>query len=307
MSGGDLAQTRAGAALWSYALLLFAGGLWGVTFSLAKLATESGAHPLGINFWQALFGSLMLLAFIAIRRSGLPLDRTHLAFYLICGLLGTVIPGALLFYAARHLPAGVLSITIATVPIMTYLLAFVVRLDRLTPARMLGVVLGILGVILIATPESSLPDPATAPWVVAAVIAAACYAAENLFIAARKPADSGAVTVLCGMLLMGTLVMAPVVVATGSFVALPWSPFDWGQVELSILGMAAINVISYGLFVYLVTRSGPVFASQTAYVVTLSGVFWGIALFAEQHSLWIWAALLLMMAGLTLVKPRETS
>ena len=108
--------------------------------------------------------------------------------------------------------------------------------------------------------------------------------------------------VLCGMLLMSTLVMAPVTAATGSFVPLSW---PWGLVEAMMLAMAVINVISYGLFVYLVTRAGPVFASQMAYVVTLSGVLWGMALFAEQHSLWIWAALLLMMASLTLVKPRE--
>jgi drug/metabolite transporter (DMT)-like permease len=44
-----------------------------------------------------------------------------------------------------------------------------------------------------------------------------------------------------------------------------------------------------------------------AYVVTLSGIVWGIAIFGEQHSLWIWAALAAMMAALILVTPRARS
>ena len=111
MTEGDLTRPSPAATLWSYGLLLFAGGIWGATFSLAKLATESGAHPLGINLWQAVFGAAFLLTFIAARRRPLPLDRAHLTFYLVCALLGTVIPGSLFFYAARHLPAGVLSIS----------------------------------------------------------------------------------------------------------------------------------------------------------------------------------------------------
>ena len=46
------------------------------------------------------------------------------------------------------------------------------------------------------------------------------------------------------------------------------------------------------------------FAAQTAYVVTLSGVLWGIVIFGEQHSPWIWGALAVMLIGLALVTPR---
>ena len=69
--------------------------------------------------------------------------------------------------------------------------------------------------------------------------------------------------------------------------------------------MAAINVVAYGLFLYLVIYAGPVFASQTAYVVTLSGVFWGILIFNESHSVWIWLSMALMIVALSLVQPRQ--
>ena len=95
-----------------------------------------------------------------------------------------------------------------------------------------------------------------------------------------------------------------VALATDSF-AFPLVPFT--VVEGAVISMAAINVVAYGAFIYLVAAAGPVFASQMAYLVTISGVAWGIVLFDEQHSSWIWTALLIMMTGLTLVQPRKIS
>ncbi len=47
--------------------------------------------------------------------------------------------------------------------------------------------------------------------------------------------------------------------------------------------------------------SGPVFASQCAYAVTISGVIWGIIIFSEQHGIWI--SVIVMLLGLVLVSP----
>jgi len=88
------------------------------------------------------------------------------------------------------------------------------------------------------------------------------------------------------------------VIATDSFVSFAW---PWGTTEWAIVGMAAINVVSYWLFIYLVGTTGPIFASQMAYLVMVSGVLWGILIFAESHSGWIWGALGVMLAGLALV------
>ena len=52
---------RPATPFWAWAVLLFMGVAWGLTFSLAKIATAGGAHPLGITFWQALFGAAIVL------------------------------------------------------------------------------------------------------------------------------------------------------------------------------------------------------------------------------------------------------
>lgn len=280
--------------------MLIGGGGWGLTFSLAKIATDTGAHPLGLALWQGVLGGAMVLGYSFIRKVPIPLDGAHLRFYLVCGLLGTAIPSTLFFYAADHIPAGVLSIIIAFVPIMAFAVAAIMGLDRLTPLRLFGVALGLVAIVMMTAPEASLPDPGMVPWLAFGIGAAVCYALENNYIALRRPMGTGPVTILCGMFVAAAIALAPAVAATGTFVPLK-SPL--GTIELCVVAMAVINVVSYGLFLHLVSETGPVFASQMAYLVTIFGVFWGVVLFGEQHSPWIWGALIVMLAGLTLVKP----
>jgi drug/metabolite transporter (DMT)-like permease len=123
-----------------------------------------------------------------------------------------------------------------------------------------------------------------------------------MVIALRMPDTADPFMVAGGMHLMATAILAPVVLASGSFVTLAW---PWGEVEWAIVGLSALNALAYSLFIYLVNRAGPVFASQTAYVVTLSGVFWGMAIFGEAHSTWVWLSLFVMLAGLAMVTPRK--
>jgi drug/metabolite transporter (DMT)-like permease len=288
--------------LLAWAILLVAGGSWGATYSLAKIAAESGAHPLGIALWQGIVGAAILTITETARRRRLPLDRRHLWFYLLCGLLGTAIPSTLYYYAAPHLPAGVLAITLGLTPLITFLGAVALRVDQYASRRLLGVFLGVAAVLMIALPETSLPERAAAIWVVAALAAALSYATENLLIAKIRPPRTESLTLLLGMMLVATIALLPVVLATGSFTALAW---PWGTVEWAIVGMAAINVFSYWLFIYLVTATGPIFATQMAYVVMVSGVLWGMLIFGESHSAWIWGALAVMLTGLALVGQRS--
>ncbi|MBT3172574.1 MAG: EamA/RhaT family transporter, partial [Rhodospirillaceae bacterium] len=55
----------------------------------------------------------------------------------------------------------------------------------------------------------------------------------------------------------------------------------------------------------LLRRTGPVYFSQVAFIVTINAVMWGVILFDEQHSLWIWLALALVFGGVALVNWRH--
>src|SRR5262249_54110673 len=129
-------------ALWPWLLLLVAGVGWGFSFSLTKIAVADGAHPLGITFWQCTVGALLMIAFTVTRNRATAMKRELIWLYVVCGLLGLVIPNAGFYYAASRISAGVLAISVAIVPILTYAVSAAFRLERFVFARVLGVIFG---------------------------------------------------------------------------------------------------------------------------------------------------------------------
>jgi len=111
------AQTRRN--LIPYLIVLVTGVIWAATFSLAIIATQSGAHPIGLAFWQALGGALIMFLVCVAKRSWPGRSRTDWLRIIVIAFLGTALPGTLYFYAAIKVPAGILALTIATVPMLT--------------------------------------------------------------------------------------------------------------------------------------------------------------------------------------------
>ena len=287
---------------WAWIVLLFMGVGWGYSISLGKMAMAGGAHPFGVTLWTSVLGAGFLITYSAVRHRPISFKPDVLWLYVVCGLLGVVIPGILFFYAASRLPAGVLSITVTVGPILTFLFSALCGLERFASLRVLGVVFGTLAVVLLVAPEASLPDPSAAPWVLLACGSGFCYALENMILTFHLPKGVSPFMMSCGNYLASAAVMVPVVMTTDSFVPLVW---PWGTVEWAIVGMAAIGAVAYSLFIYLIAYAGPVFTTQVAYLVTIFGVAWGMVIFDERHSVWIWLSLAVMLAGLALVRPRK--
>ena len=304
VSLSKLFANRMRAKLIPIILLLFLGLVWGLSFSLARMSTEDGLHPLAINYWSCLLAAAVLCLFCLVTKQRVPLTKPFPFIYISCGILGTIVPGTLYFYAASHLPAGILSITVATVPLITFGLATALRMERFSYLRLIGVLLGIVSISMLVLPNESLPETTDAYWVLLMIVASAAYSAETLIVDAQTPPDINPFIVVTGMLVASSVIMTPLVWLTGTFDMLPWPPT---RGTIAIIGMAVITATAVGIFYHLIVTTGPTFAAQAAYLVTLAGVIWGIVIFGEEHSVWIWWALVIMMAALFLVQPRDGS
>jgi drug/metabolite transporter (DMT)-like permease len=212
-----------------------------------------------------------------------------------------VIPEAVFFYAAAHVTAGVLSITVGIVPILTFVASAFIGLEKFVMGRVFGVVLGAVAVVLLVAPEGSLPDPAQLSWVLLGFVSAVSYTLLGLVLALKAPPGANPFMMTCGMFLAASLPLVPLLYFSGGFVPFFW---PWGIVEWSLLGMGTANAVAFTLFYTLVERAGPVFTSFTANVVTLFGVIWGIVIFSEQNSIWVWLSFATIMTALVLVAPR---
>ena len=107
---------------------------------------------------------------------------------------------------------------------------------------------------------------------------------------------------LFGSNLVATMFQFPLAIYLGVDESWTWLASDAG---LAIVGIAIGSGLAYAMFFYSIKISGPVFASQCAYAVTISGVIWGIMIFSEQHSIWVWLSVIVMLLGLMLVNPDD--
>ncbi len=285
---------------WTFLLIM--GTAWGLSFSLGKIAVENGAKPFGVAQFQVMFAGIVLLFVNVIRGKSTQNMRDKLGFIFCIAMLGAAIPSVLFYYAAPHVPAGVLSITVALIPLMTYGFSIPLKLETFSVVRAVGLVFGVIAICLIALPENSLPDPATLPWIFIACISALCYAVENIILGFKSALTVGPMRLAMGMNLIAAVTLLPITILTDSYFS-PSLPLK--TVDYAVIGLGLITVVAYTMFVLSVALFGSVFSSQVGYIVTLTGVFWGMIIFGESPSVWIWLSLCAMIVGLALVTPRK--
>ena len=144
--------------LMPWCAMIYMGFMWGLSFSLGKLATDYGGVPLGISFWSAFFSGGLLYLYCMFTGRRFVLNRAMIKTLCILGLLGNALPGVLFYYAASEVPAGVLSITVSLTPIFTYALALLVSSQGFSKLRFIGLILGLASICVIVLPETSLPS-----------------------------------------------------------------------------------------------------------------------------------------------------
>ena len=282
-----------------YFLIITAGIVWGSTFSLALIATADGTHPVMLTSYQVVISAIFFFGLCLF--SGIPVFRLQrLPIYTLLALLGIILPDLLYYFAAPHLNAGILSITVSTVPLFTYAIMWAMRFELMILKRALGILLGMTAILLLVLPDQELSSINASYWILAVVLCAVCYAIENVYISEGINVDLDIRELLCGSNIVATVILVPATAWMGVGVPVSWI---FTPAAFAVTTIALSSTLAYMMFFYTIRTAGPVFASQCAYIVTISGILWGIVIFSEVHTIWVWLSVVVMMAGLALVTP----
>lgn len=289
-------------SLIALAMLLLLGLIWGGFPNLGKYVGLAGISPLNYAFQTIAIAAVALLGVNGIRRRRVPLTRRHLGYYLVSGLLSTAVPSTVMFVVVHHVPAGMMSILMALIPLMAYLMAIGLRLERVHLRRALGIITGFCGIVLLVATQSDAAGSSTlsvpVQWLLLGLITPLCYAAGNIFNHLCRPADTESLVAANGMLLGATVALLVVLVAVDDF--MPATAYGMQVFSLVILHGVLI-ALAFAVFFSLLRRTGPVYLSQVAYLVTIFGIGIGMWLFAERFNPWFWLALLVVFLGVMLV------
>jgi drug/metabolite transporter (DMT)-like permease len=287
---------------WLYLPLTLIGATWGLTVPAMKIAVDGGYPVSGVLFWQVFLACCMAFIFFLPKRRKIEITRRRLALFGWIMAFGSVLPGIVSYSAASQLPAGVMAITIAMVPIFIMPIAILTGHEIFQPKRVIGVLMGAIAIFLLIGPETSLPDPSKAGFVLLALLSPLFYAFEDNYIAYFGLDGLTPIETLLGSALLGSIIMGIVLISQGTFIPIwegGFSSADW-----AIIVIGVTTGIAYAGFIWIIGQAGPVFSGQIAYLVTIFGVLWSVLLIGEVYSGYIWLAFAVMLFGMFLVRPR---
>jgi drug/metabolite transporter (DMT)-like permease len=285
-------------------MLLALGALWGGNLAFSRALGDLGISPFGVVFWQTALAGAVLLPLCLARGLCICVDGRSLAYYFFIGGFGISLPYGALVLVVGHVSIGFVSVLVVLSPMLTYVFAILMRLERLSAVRAAGLLLGLAGVAILVLPSGSLPSPDALPYALLALVIPTGYAAANVYAEWGRPADTSNESLACGTMLASALLMGGLGLVDGSFHP-AWSQLD--RSALLLLGYGVSTVAAFLLFYAVVAAAGAVYLGQVGYLVTLSGIGWGMLLFGERHGAALWLAAAIVFAGVALVnfgKPR---
>jgi drug/metabolite transporter (DMT)-like permease len=257
--------------------LLAAGLLLGISTNLGKVAHGFGIAPLAYLTWS-LAGAALILAIVSWFRGHVAaLNRRSVEYFLVGGFLTSAGANLVFFSAVRHLGVGFIALMFSLPPLLTYLGALLLRMERFCWWRATGVLLALAGTGLLVAKQWVAPN-ADRFWIVLALVGPVLLSAGNLYRTRRWPPGASAESLAPGML-VGAIVILVV------FSLLPGWSLDISAHSahtIPLIGMQAVIFAGQFLLLFILQRAGgPVFLSLMGGVSAVFGVPIAMVLLAE--------------------------
>ena len=256
--------------------------LWGTEYTLVGTITPHISEA-----WQVCIrmvcAALLMCGFIYFRQLRLPAlrDKSWL-WYGAMGFVGMTVPFYLIAKGySEGIDSGLISILIGITPLFTVVLAhFFIRSEPLTPLKLLGFIIGFIGVVILFLPEKlglHLADNWQAQILI--ILAAFGYALTSILgkRAPEQPASVGA-----ALMLIGGAVSACIGAFTFASHEMPSA-----MPPLSVIAALAaltIGATFFGnlLYLRLLQLSGPSLIAKINYIVPVIALISGMVFLGEQ-------------------------
>lgn len=262
----------------AWVLLIVLSLVWGASFFFAEIALRQLA-PFTLVLVRVGIAAITLLLVVVFTGQRLPRDAATWRDYFVMGVLNNCIPFSLIFWGQLTIASGLAAIFNATTPLFTVVLAhFLTRDEKLTPARIIGVVSGIIGVSILIGPEflTHLGDNIIAQ--MAVLLAAISYGFAGIF--GRRFAAQPPVVTAAGQLTASSIVLLPVVVYLDPHAMQIIPTMTTG---LAVLALALLSTaLAYVLYFRILKIAGATNLLLVTFLIPVSAVALGVLVLDEN-------------------------
>ena len=243
--------------------LVLLAAIWGGSFLFLRIAAPRFG-PVSLVDVRLALGALVLAPFLWRARG--QLAAVGWFKIMAIGLVNTLLPFLLFAWSAERAPAGVSAIVNSMSVPFAALAAFVMFRDQLGVRRMVGLAIGLIGVVVLASGD--MDGAAIGPAVAAGSVAALLYGVSANLVK-RHFAGLPPAAVAAATLAWGAVLLAP-------FAAWQWpSAHVSAQAWLSSIALGVVCTgVAYAVYFRLIQRVGAPRATTVTYLVPVFGVLW---------------------------------
>ena len=270
------------------ARLMALAAIWGASFLFVRI-TAPVIGPVATADLRMLVGGIALTGWFAATGFD-PQWRRWWRYYVLIGALTSALPFLLYAYAALELTAGMLVVLNATSPMWGALLSALIVGERLSPAGIAGLALGVGGVALLSAPEG-----ATSLLAIAAALGAAFCYGLTAAIMRRWSRDAPSRGMAVGTQIAGGVLLLPLMV---------WAPpaMPGAGVVAALLALGLVcGAAAYLLYFRLIADIGAAGALTVTYLIPVFGILWGALFLGEPIEPMMLGGAVLVIAGTVLV------
>ena len=284
-----------------WAVLVILALIWGAAFFCIKVAVTH-VEPLTYVWLRLSIAAAALWGLLRWRGERLSLPLQVWGAILVLALLNNMIPFALFGWGQQRIASGLASILNATTPIWGVIAAHLwTRDERMTPTKIIGVLIGFAGVATMIGPDLLLGGDSLLPQL-ACLAAAFCYAVAGVWARRFKALGVPPLKVAAAQLAVGAFAMAPLAMAVDQPWLDPWPPLEaWA----SIIALALFaTALGYVLYFRLIASAGATNALLVTLLVPPTAILLGGLFFAEKLTGGQFGGLAFIALGLALIDGR---
>ncbi len=282
-------------------LFILLGFFWGSSYIFIKIGVDAGLTPFTLVSMRLLFGLLILGAVVAIAREQLPRQGRMYGHLAVLGAFSVAIPFTLITWAERSVDSTIAATITSAVPLFVIgIAAFALRDEPITPNRLVGVAVGLVGVALLVGFDPAALSQGSLLAELALVGATASYAIGGVYarrmVRGLRPMIPALFQVAFAFVMVTVLAFAferpfEAPITTETLFAVAW---------LGLLGSG----LAYLIFFRLLGRWGATRTSMVAYLLPVFGLVLGAAVLQEAVDARLLVGTALVIGGIAVVNSR---
>jgi drug/metabolite transporter (DMT)-like permease len=263
-----------------WVMLITLATVWGGSF-LFNAILVAELPVITIVAIRVTLAALALWGFARVTGRKIPTTPQVWGALLILGVLNNAIPFSLIVQGQTQITSGLASILNATTPLFTILVAgFFLTDERFSILRVLGVIVGFSGVILMVGPEA-LGDLGADFWAqLCALGAALSYGFASVFGRRFRELKVDPVMVATGQVTMSSLVLWPIALWIDGPQDILGLSFN---AAASMFGLAVLcTSFAYIVYFLILERAGATNISLVTFLVPISAIILGVLVLGES-------------------------